>query len=128
MPLGAPIVSVNPRHLLAIAYLLALGVPLLPPLIDWLSPPPVIGRLESEVEPVGALFQALAVAGHAYRSFLIAVSCALLAVLNTVGAWWLWRHAPAESAAAPSAIRLWAPVPMALLGLIVAYVLNDLLA
>lgn len=117
----------NPRHLLALAYALALGLPLLPLLVHRISPPPVIRRPETNLEWVGTLFQMLGAVGHGFRTFLMGGACALLAWLATLAAWWLWRRAPEGATAAPAALWLWAPLPLALLGLFVATLVNDAL-
>lgn len=119
--------SLSPRHLLALAYVLALGQPLLPLLIHWISPPPAIRKPASGLELVGTLFDTAGAAGYGYRTLLITAACALLAVLATVAAWWLWRRAPEGAADAPAALWTWAPLPLALLGLLVAALVNDTL-
>lgn len=117
----------KPHHLLALAYVLALGQPLLPLLIHWISPPPVIRKPASGLELVGSLFDMAGAAGYGYRTLLITAACALLAMLATVAAWWLWRRAPDSAADAPAALWTWAPLPLALLGLLVAALVNDTL-
>lgn len=119
--------ALHPRHLLALAYALALAVPLLPLLVRWIDPPPVIRKPETGLDLVGTLFQLAGAAGYGFRTLLMTCACALLAGLVTLCAWWLWRRAPAGADAAPAALWLWAPLPLALLGLIVAAIVNDAL-
>lgn len=117
--------SLSPRLLLALAYVLSLGQPLLPLLIHWISPPPVIRKPETNLELVGTLFQMLGAAGYGFRTFLMTAACAMLAFLATLAAWWLWRRAPDGADAAPAALWIWAPLPLALVGLFVASIVND---
>ena len=119
--------SLSPRLLLMLAYVLALGQPLLPLLIHWVSPPPVIDKPASGLELVGTLLDTAGAAGHGYRTLLMTAACALLAMLATVAAWWLRRRAPEGAADAPAALWTWAPLPLALLGLFVAALVNDTL-
>ena len=115
----------HPRHLLAMAYGLALCVPAVPALVHRISPPPRIDKPEAPLDLAMTLFQAVGAAGHGVRTGLLTLACALLAGLATVAAWWLWRRAPFAAAGAPSALCLWAPLPLALVGGVIAVIASD---
>lgn len=116
------------RLLLALAYVLAIGVPAVPALVHRISPPPAIDKPADPIDLAVTLLQAVGAAGHGYRTGLLTLACTALAWLATGAAWWSWRHDPAAAGDAPSAVWLWAPLPLALVGLVIAVIASGALS
>jgi hypothetical protein len=120
--------SAVPRIVLGLAYACALSVPCLPALVHLLQPPPVLRRPETPQDLALGIVQVAATAGHGARTALLMLGLAALAVTLALCAWWLCHRAPPGAAAqCPAAGWIWAPIPLALAGLVLGLLVQDLL-
>lgn len=119
--------SAAPRVALGLAYAAALCLPCLPVLLHLLQPPPVLRKLETPQDLALGIVQVAASAGHGARTALLMLGLSVLASMLALGAWWLWRRAqPGCAAQRPAAGWIWAPIPLALAGLLLGLLVQDL--